>query len=200
MIQFVDSCPDLFDGELSIPPTVCWSGGDTCKTAGIADRDSRESQVRAKKPSLTLNLGTNGLKVTSEQPPTAVRRAACKNRIAQQSPIQAAATLDVALSGYRPITVVPATLRHWQRSRGGENRRDRGLNWETSRTNGEGWLCPIVHTLWLILGRALVFVQHWWRQSTFIVHLDPSHKHILALEKLVICAFLVYFLPINCDT
>ncbi|KAG8260090.1 hypothetical protein J6590_104625, partial [Homalodisca vitripennis] len=28
------------------------------------------SEVRAKKPSLTLNLGTNGLKVTSEPPPT----------------------------------------------------------------------------------------------------------------------------------
>ncbi|KAG8272988.1 hypothetical protein J6590_030595 [Homalodisca vitripennis] len=29
------------------------------------------SEVRAKKPSLTLNLGTNGLKVTSETPPMA---------------------------------------------------------------------------------------------------------------------------------
>ncbi|KAG8317352.1 hypothetical protein J6590_029925 [Homalodisca vitripennis] len=29
------------------------------------------SEVRAKKPSLTLNPGTNGLKVTSEPPPTA---------------------------------------------------------------------------------------------------------------------------------
>ncbi|KAG8278384.1 hypothetical protein J6590_021285 [Homalodisca vitripennis] len=29
------------------------------------------SEVRAKKPSLTLNLGTNGLKVTSEPPPMA---------------------------------------------------------------------------------------------------------------------------------
>ncbi|KAG8308845.1 hypothetical protein J6590_099753, partial [Homalodisca vitripennis] len=28
-------------------------------------------EVRAKKPSLTLNLGTNGLKVTSEPPPMA---------------------------------------------------------------------------------------------------------------------------------
>ncbi|KAG8336831.1 hypothetical protein J6590_037046 [Homalodisca vitripennis] len=27
------------------------------------------TEVRAKKPSLTLNLGTNGLKVTSEPPP-----------------------------------------------------------------------------------------------------------------------------------
>ncbi|KAG8316401.1 hypothetical protein J6590_051493 [Homalodisca vitripennis] len=30
-----------------------------------------KSEVRAKKPSLTLNLGTNGLKVTSEPPPMA---------------------------------------------------------------------------------------------------------------------------------
>ncbi|KAG8248346.1 hypothetical protein J6590_042967 [Homalodisca vitripennis] len=33
--------------------------------------DSLLSEVRAKKPSLTLNLGTNGLKVTSEPPPMA---------------------------------------------------------------------------------------------------------------------------------
>ncbi|KAG8289845.1 hypothetical protein J6590_096101 [Homalodisca vitripennis] len=32
---------------------------------------STSSEVRAKKPSLTLNLGTNGLKVTSEPPPMA---------------------------------------------------------------------------------------------------------------------------------
>ncbi|KAG8271359.1 hypothetical protein J6590_064671 [Homalodisca vitripennis] len=31
----------------------------------------RPGEVRAKKPSLTLNLGTNGLKVTSEPPPMA---------------------------------------------------------------------------------------------------------------------------------
>ncbi|KAG8296701.1 hypothetical protein J6590_051682 [Homalodisca vitripennis] len=30
-----------------------------------------ESEVRANKPSLTLNLGTNGLKVSSEPPPMA---------------------------------------------------------------------------------------------------------------------------------
>ncbi|KAG8296220.1 hypothetical protein J6590_062128 [Homalodisca vitripennis] len=50
-------------------------------------------EVRTKKPSPTL---TNGLKVTSEPPPTARRRAACKDKIAQRSAIQAAATLDVA--------------------------------------------------------------------------------------------------------
>ncbi|KAG8290921.1 hypothetical protein J6590_073144 [Homalodisca vitripennis] len=31
----------------------------------------QNGEVRAKKPSLTLNLGTNGLKVTSEPPPMA---------------------------------------------------------------------------------------------------------------------------------
>ncbi|KAG8310639.1 hypothetical protein J6590_060175 [Homalodisca vitripennis] len=40
-------------------------------------------EVRAKKPSLSLNLGANGLKVTSE--PRSGRRAACKYRIAQRS-------------------------------------------------------------------------------------------------------------------
>ncbi|KAG8282669.1 hypothetical protein J6590_031920 [Homalodisca vitripennis] len=37
-------------------------------------------------------------KVTSKPPPTATKEAACKDRIAQQSPIQAAATLAVARS------------------------------------------------------------------------------------------------------
>ncbi|KAG8279981.1 hypothetical protein J6590_092521 [Homalodisca vitripennis] len=55
-----------------------------------------DSEVRAKKPSLTLNLGTNGLKVTSEPPPMAGQAGRCKDRIAQRSTIQAAATLDVA--------------------------------------------------------------------------------------------------------
>ncbi|KAG8254498.1 hypothetical protein J6590_008955 [Homalodisca vitripennis] len=40
-------------------------------------------------------------------------RAACKDRIAQRSPIQAATTLDVASSGYLAITCVPATLGRW---------------------------------------------------------------------------------------
>ncbi|KAG8302706.1 hypothetical protein J6590_026909 [Homalodisca vitripennis] len=51
-------------------------------------------EVRAKKPSLTLNLGTNGLKVPNHHQWPG-RRAACKNRIAQRSPIQAAATLTL---------------------------------------------------------------------------------------------------------
>ncbi|KAG8286917.1 hypothetical protein J6590_049006 [Homalodisca vitripennis] len=38
-------------------------------------------EFRAKKPSLTLKLGTNGLKAISEPPPMA-RRAACKDKIA----------------------------------------------------------------------------------------------------------------------
>ncbi|KAG8311885.1 hypothetical protein J6590_034476 [Homalodisca vitripennis] len=53
-------------------------------------------EVTAKKPSLKHNLGTNGLKVTSEPLPQPGRRAACKDRIAQRSPIRAGATLDVA--------------------------------------------------------------------------------------------------------
>ncbi|KAG8309123.1 hypothetical protein J6590_093470 [Homalodisca vitripennis] len=48
------------------------------------------SNVRAEKPSLTLNLGTNRLKLTSEPPPKAGK--ACKDRIAQRSPILAAAS------------------------------------------------------------------------------------------------------------
>ncbi|KAG8287054.1 hypothetical protein J6590_047031 [Homalodisca vitripennis] len=34
-------------------------------------RSQSKREIRAKKPSLTLNLGTNGLKVTSEPPPMA---------------------------------------------------------------------------------------------------------------------------------
>ncbi|KAG8277000.1 hypothetical protein J6590_051901 [Homalodisca vitripennis] len=46
--------------------------------------------------SLIFNLETNGLKVTAEHHQWPGRWAACKDRIAQRSPIQAAATLDVA--------------------------------------------------------------------------------------------------------
>ncbi|KAG8324162.1 hypothetical protein J6590_098690, partial [Homalodisca vitripennis] len=46
------------------------------------------------------------LKVTSEQPKSPDRRTACKDGIAQRSPIQIATTLNVA------ITVVPSTLLH----------------------------------------------------------------------------------------
>ncbi|KAG8250922.1 hypothetical protein J6590_092086, partial [Homalodisca vitripennis] len=52
---------------------------------------------------LILNLGSNN------EPPM---DRTCKDRIAQRSPIQAAATLDVALLGYLAITAVPTTLRH----------------------------------------------------------------------------------------
>ncbi|KAG8324605.1 hypothetical protein J6590_088274 [Homalodisca vitripennis] len=55
--------------------------------------DVPRGKVRAKNTSLTLNLGINGLKVTSEPPQWPGRRAACKDRIAQRSRIQAAATL-----------------------------------------------------------------------------------------------------------
>ncbi|KAG8296672.1 hypothetical protein J6590_051653 [Homalodisca vitripennis] len=54
------------------------------------------SEVRSKKPSLTLNLRTNDLKVTSEQPPVARQAGCCKERITQRSPILAAATVNVA--------------------------------------------------------------------------------------------------------
>ncbi|KAG8287386.1 hypothetical protein J6590_038994 [Homalodisca vitripennis] len=67
-------------------------GGVNCTS--VTRNLSRD--VRAKKPSLTLNLGTNGLMVTSEPPPMAGQAAPCKDRIAQQSPVQAAATLGVA--------------------------------------------------------------------------------------------------------
>ncbi|KAG8306654.1 hypothetical protein J6590_042438, partial [Homalodisca vitripennis] len=70
-------------------------------------------KVRAKESSLTLNLGTNELKVTSKPPLMAGQAGCCKDRIVQQSLIQAAATLDVALFGYLPTTVVPATLHPW---------------------------------------------------------------------------------------
>ncbi|KAG8309089.1 hypothetical protein J6590_094323 [Homalodisca vitripennis] len=64
-------------------------------------------EVRAKKPSLTLNLGVRELNLTWDQRlkgdfrtttnSRAGRRAACTDRIAQRSPVQAAATLGVAL-------------------------------------------------------------------------------------------------------
>ncbi|KAG8300510.1 hypothetical protein J6590_074794 [Homalodisca vitripennis] len=57
----------------------------------------RGGEVRAKtKSSLTLNLGTNGLKATQNQPQWPCRRATCKDRIAQRPPTKAAAMLDVA--------------------------------------------------------------------------------------------------------
>ncbi|KAG8331546.1 hypothetical protein J6590_039897 [Homalodisca vitripennis] len=52
-------------------------------------------EVTAKTLSLTSNLRTNGLEMTSEPPPVA-GQAACKDRIAKRSLIQAATTLDVA--------------------------------------------------------------------------------------------------------
>ncbi|KAG8300096.1 hypothetical protein J6590_039903 [Homalodisca vitripennis] len=54
-----------------------------------------EREVTAKTLSLTSNLRTNGLEMTSEPPPVA-GQAACKDRIAKRSLIQAATTLDVA--------------------------------------------------------------------------------------------------------
>ncbi|KAG8241742.1 hypothetical protein J6590_106007 [Homalodisca vitripennis] len=51
-------------------------------------------QCSDKKPSMTLNLVCNALKVSSEPPPMA--KQACKDRIAQQPPIQIAATLNIA--------------------------------------------------------------------------------------------------------
>ncbi|KAG8291724.1 hypothetical protein J6590_054457 [Homalodisca vitripennis] len=43
------------------------------------DRCTYCGEIRIKKPPLTLNLGTNALKVTSEPPQMAGRRAACKD-------------------------------------------------------------------------------------------------------------------------
>ncbi|KAG8244133.1 hypothetical protein J6590_029491 [Homalodisca vitripennis] len=60
------------------------------------------------RPSLTLNLGTNDLEVTSEPPPMA-GQAGCF-----QGQDRSAVTLDVALSPYLAITIVPASLRNWQ--------------------------------------------------------------------------------------
>ncbi|KAG8274353.1 hypothetical protein J6590_004379 [Homalodisca vitripennis] len=70
-------------------------------------------EVMAEKPSLTLSLGTNGLKVTSEPPPMAGQAGCLQGQDRSAVTIQAAATLDVAWSGYLAITVVPTTLRHW---------------------------------------------------------------------------------------
>ncbi|KAG8292401.1 hypothetical protein J6590_041511 [Homalodisca vitripennis] len=44
---------------------------------------------------LLAKLGLRGLKVTCESPPTTSRRTACKDRIAQRSPTQAAVTFDI---------------------------------------------------------------------------------------------------------
>ncbi|KAG8336601.1 hypothetical protein J6590_042122 [Homalodisca vitripennis] len=52
-------------------------------------------EVRSNKPSLTFNLRTNGLKVTSNHHQRTGRRAACKDRISQRSLIQAAVSVDV---------------------------------------------------------------------------------------------------------
>ncbi|KAG8324410.1 hypothetical protein J6590_092936 [Homalodisca vitripennis] len=63
-------------------------------TRGIRALKSTRDEIRefrAKKPSLTLNLGSNGLKVTSV-PQSTAGQAGCL----QRSPIQVAATLDVA--------------------------------------------------------------------------------------------------------
>ncbi|KAG8261991.1 hypothetical protein J6590_062296 [Homalodisca vitripennis] len=54
-------------------------------------------EIRAKKPSLTLNLKTNGLKMTSKPPPMAG---------------QAGPFVDHDIPD-RKITVVPAALCHW---------------------------------------------------------------------------------------
>ncbi|KAG8315957.1 hypothetical protein J6590_061381 [Homalodisca vitripennis] len=67
-----------------------------------------------KKSSLTLNLGTNGLKVTSEPPPMAGQAGCLQGQDCSAVTIQATATLDVVFSGYLTIVVVPATLSHWQ--------------------------------------------------------------------------------------
>ncbi|KAG8324787.1 hypothetical protein J6590_083618 [Homalodisca vitripennis] len=64
-------------------------------------------------PSLTLILGIKGLKVTSEPPPIAGRRAICKDRIAQWSPIKTASKFDIAGHGYLAMTTVPATIHSW---------------------------------------------------------------------------------------
>ncbi|KAG8299345.1 hypothetical protein J6590_103332 [Homalodisca vitripennis] len=74
---------------------------DTGCALMFSPRDNQYSHSQA----LSNNLpGDQRLKVTSEPPPTAgqITRAACKDRIAQQSPIQAAATtlLELAIPLY----------------------------------------------------------------------------------------------------
>ncbi|KAG8263983.1 hypothetical protein J6590_021650 [Homalodisca vitripennis] len=67
--------------------------GTTLPTATPPPRATHTINIsRYHKLTVGKNLGTNGLKVASEPG----RRTACKDRIAQRSPIQAAATLDVA--------------------------------------------------------------------------------------------------------
>ncbi|KAG8300023.1 hypothetical protein J6590_086511 [Homalodisca vitripennis] len=68
----------------------------TCHKAHLTQINVKKVKLGLRKPSLTLNLGINGLKVTSEPPPMATNgRTNLKDRIAQRSPIQTAAMLDV---------------------------------------------------------------------------------------------------------
>ncbi|KAG8259094.1 hypothetical protein J6590_017268 [Homalodisca vitripennis] len=76
MIQFIKWSNSTYTLGLVLRSTKlgCWNGVH------------RSRRSRAKKPSLTLiNLGTNGLKVTSEPPLMAGRADACEDRIAQRS-------------------------------------------------------------------------------------------------------------------
>ncbi|KAG8309842.1 hypothetical protein J6590_075648 [Homalodisca vitripennis] len=63
------------DDKLSWYKQVCFDSPEGNEQdeemSNVEECDCLESKVRAKKPSLTLNLGTNGLKVTSESPPMA---------------------------------------------------------------------------------------------------------------------------------
>ncbi|KAG8305174.1 hypothetical protein J6590_075370 [Homalodisca vitripennis] len=71
------------------------------------------SEVRAKKTSLTPNMGTNGLKVTSEPPPMAGPTGCLQGQDRSAVTFQAAATLNFAGSCYLAITAVPAILHRW---------------------------------------------------------------------------------------
>ncbi|KAG8277770.1 hypothetical protein J6590_034999, partial [Homalodisca vitripennis] len=51
--------------------TFIVNGGKSLNLVKFETLSTPFCEVRAKKPSLTLNLGTNGLKVTSEPPPMA---------------------------------------------------------------------------------------------------------------------------------
>ncbi|KAG8246270.1 hypothetical protein J6590_087984 [Homalodisca vitripennis] len=88
---------DPLDGHRNV--TGLWCGvGEFVLTSldfqrGQFNSSERVSEVTAKKPSLTLNLGTNGLKVTSKPPPTA---GCLQGQDTQRLAIQAAATLDIA--------------------------------------------------------------------------------------------------------
>ncbi|KAG8302608.1 hypothetical protein J6590_028519 [Homalodisca vitripennis] len=61
---------------------------------------------------LSGEVRTKKLALTQPEDQRPGWRVACKDRIAQRSPIQAAATFNVACSGYLALTVVPAALRH----------------------------------------------------------------------------------------